>query len=95
MPANSEILQEVALLARQFADVLHVWLTPAEFAEMQRRNRTPKYDKHCASHDFCDANIAMEDAFKRTFGREPNLESDTDIDLWNKAWDVAKKDLLS
>ncbi len=95
MAINEDSPREVALLARQFADVLHEWLTPAEFAEMQRRNRTSKYDSACASHDFCDANIAMEDAFKRAFGREPNLENNGDIDLWNEAWDVAKKNLLS
>jgi hypothetical protein len=86
---------QVILLARQFADVLQEWLTPAEFEEMQRRNKMRMHENACASHDFCDANMAMEDAFRRTFGREPNLQDDTDIDVWNNAWDAAKKNWLS
>lgn len=59
-------------LADAFADVLRRWLSPAEFAEMQRRNATPEYGGPvCASHDFCDANEAMAEAFKALTGREP------------------------
>ena len=95
MAINANPSHEILLLARRFVDVLHEWLTPSEFAEMQRRNRMRKYDNACASRDFCDANMAMEGAFKRAFEREPNPENDSDTDLWNKAWDVAKRDCLS
>lgn len=101
-----EFQNEAAFLAAKFALVLADWLTVAEFAEMQSRNATPEYrDREtCASHDFCDANMAMEAAFTDCFGREPRfgefveaygLSPDAkaeaeDAALWNAAWDKAR-----
>ena len=51
----------IAALAESFGEILRQWLTPDEFAEMKHRNESdPAYaGKACASHDFCDANMAM------------------------------------
>lgn len=97
---------KVTALAGAFADVVHEWTTPEQFEEIKKRNRT--YGEGiCATHDFFDANMAMEDAFRRTFGRNPWLgsdveegrcsENDSDVDLayWNAAWDQAKSGWLS
>lgn len=96
---------KAAYLAGIFADVVWEWTTPDQWAEMLRRNRTAPAGV-CASHDFMDANMAMEAAFKRAFGREPvtNFETEEDakadkplpdLDLWNKAWDHAKAGWLT
>ena len=63
----------------------------------------PNYDYgSCASHDFCDANIVMADAFEQHAGRPVWLpcdaeegtcteaECDADLALWNDAWGIAK-----
>lgn len=96
----------VAFLAGQFSDIVHEWTTPEEFAEIQRRNKT-NGDQVCATHDFFDANEAMDAAFNRAFGRSCRLTSDVeegrctdaemqaDVDLWNAAWTQAKKGWLS
>lgn len=91
---------KVQFLAGQFADVVHDWTDEAEFAEIKRRNATPKYVSACASHDFIDANMAMEQAFRQAFGRSPLPDdademSDDDLEMWNAAWAVAKTGWLT
>jgi hypothetical protein len=99
---------KVAALAGAFADVVHEWTTPAELEEVKRLNRTEYANSSiCATHDFFDANEAMAEAFRRIFGRAiwlpcdveeglcPENEADLDLQLWNAAWDQAKKGWLS
>lgn len=60
--------------------------------EIVRRNTTPDYAEHsCATHDFCDANMPMFEAFEKVVGRELNLEDDAEMKLINKAWTIARK----
>ncbi len=44
----------------------------------------------CHTHDFCDANVHMINAFKSIMGREADSSSEEDINLINSAWDIAK-----
>jgi hypothetical protein len=83
---------DVTSLAGAFVAVLKEWLTQDEWAEMRTRNGRSDYSNCCASHDFCDANMAMSAAFGRAFHREPAIydradgsEGD-DVPLWNAAW---------
>lgn len=83
-------------LANEFSSVLRCWLTREEMREVQTRNASMTYTNCCASHDFCDANMAMWEAFRVVFGRESDVggdskESEADIAIWNCAWDRAKK----
>jgi|SRR6185295_2042063 len=79
-------------LATEFSRVLGTWLTASEMSEVRKRNATPEYGNGiCASHDFCDANMAMLEAFEKTVGREPDLNTQRDLDLWGIAWSLAKK----
>lgn len=81
-------------VANTFVKVLRRWLTPEQFAEMQRRNKVETDPQVCHSHDFCDANEAMMEAFT-----EHGLTADYDPDdaehtaLWNKVWEAAKSQL--
>ena len=89
--------QQIAAVAEEFARVLGDWLSPEQFAEMTRLNKTEEYTHNiCASHNFCDANMAMDEAMKKVLGREPNIggdneDSEDDIDLWNAAWNEARR----
>ena len=76
-------------LAREFARVLSEWLTSGELIAVNARNRTYP-PSCCASHDFCDANMAMLEAWLVACGREPDPENQSDADLWGAAWDIAK-----
>lgn len=91
-------------LAREFVRTILRWLTPDEVAELRLRNATPEYagSNACATHDFCDANMALDEAYRTTTGREliddmQTADGDTaeeqDAAWWdyiNGAWDLAK-----
>jgi hypothetical protein len=80
-----------AQVAIEFAKVLRHWLTPNEMQEVLRRNKTAAYQNGaCASHDFCDANMAMAEAFKK-FRIDPAVDNSDVLKLWNAAWDIAHK----
>lgn len=87
-----EFRGEVKRLAEEFSKVLRIWLTPMQMAIVVERNSENTDERVCHSHDFCDANMAMQDAFERVFGREPRMDGGSDLDesLWGFAWDVAK-----
>ena len=57
-------------LAAVFTKVINAWLTQAQLREVRRRNKSPdRIETSCATHDFCDANMAMEEAFVRVSGQ--------------------------
>lgn len=90
----------IGALAGAFADVLDLWLSPAEIRQMRLANVDHQDDQICASHDFCDANMAMLEAFQTTFGVEPRLEllngqDGVDVALWGQAWELAKTSWLT
>lgn len=89
-------MDDVERLALAFRYELKRNLLLTQFEEMRRRNALPEYSVNaCASHDFCDANVIMDDAFLTEFGREADLQSDADIGLMNRAWDAAKLKYLT
>lgn len=109
IPVSSEDAVAIAdaflthLLAVEFGRVLRRWLTPTQVSLANTRNAGAyKNTGACASHDFCDANMAMAEAFD-TFGLPTTIdlpESDGDFDagrdgesasvIWNNAWTKAK-----
>jgi hypothetical protein len=87
--------QEVlaALIGDRFAAILKDWFSDEEWAEMRRRNTAdPAYaGTSCASHDFCDANMAMDEAFTELAGHEIDADNEADCALWNAAWSHARR----
>lgn len=51
-------------VADRFKEVLRRWLSPAELAAIDETNRR-RADGPCATHDYCDANMAMLEALTR------------------------------
>lgn len=47
----------------------------------------------CHSHDFCDANMVMAEAFKKVVGVEMKTDSDEHTALWNAAWGWWRKNV--
>lgn len=87
-------------IAAEFVERLKAQLSDADYQEMQRRNATPAYAGNiCASHDFCDANMPMAEAFAAIMGRdflpEEGEPSETDCALWGAAWTIAKAGALT
>lgn len=71
--------------------------TVAEIVSLNTADGSRDGDAICHSHDFIDANEVMRDAMSESIGRDPlDVDADIgpmsadDIDLWNKAWSIAK-----
>lgn len=77
-------------LSHEFSRVLREWLTDDEMAQVIERNAEVDDPRVCASHDFCDANMAMYEAFERVMGHPIDTRKKADVAMWDKAWNMAK-----
>jgi len=77
-------------IASEFVNVLNDWLTGYEMDLIRSHNATPAYAHSCASHNFCDANMAMATAFDALTDCAFDLDDQAHVDLFNAAWDYAK-----
>ena len=98
---DSEREALAVLIGEHFPELVRGYVGEARFAEMQRRNIAHPGDGVCSSHDFCDANVFMAEAFESIASREPvtsyetgeterEAQSEEDCALWNLAWSYAK-----
>ncbi len=78
-------------LAKEFSAILRSWLTPEQLTEINQKNETAAYTNADATHDYCDPNQAMIDAFEKVFGKEIDFQSDEDSEIINTAWALARK----
>lgn len=88
-----------AAMGEEFSKVLKKWLGKDTLLAVAAEN-VKRGDDTCASHDHCDANMAMDEAFTTVMGRsfEFNFEeskdkeqdNSDDTELMNMAWDYAK-----
>ena len=91
-----ETLPTPEALAKEFARVLRSWLNDDQWESMLRLNKKGRSPLICHSHDFCDANMAMDEAFKNlgvdqeTQWGDDWASNEEASALWNKAWDIAK-----
>jgi|TARA_R110001583_G_C5603609_1_gene404711 hypothetical protein len=78
-------------LATEFHSTMGEWFADelATLIEIDAENAT-RDDSSCASHDYCDANMAMFEAFTAVYYRDPDMTSQPDLDLMNAAWDETK-----
>lgn len=85
-------------LSCEFSAVLREWLSERELTLIRARNASDQRRDVCHSHDFCDANMAMEEAFHRLGYSTPfDLAPDEESPLhraamrrWNAAWEMAR-----
>ena len=93
-------MTQAQTLAAEFATRLRWALNADEWAEMCRRNVAETHSAVCHSHDFCDANLVMDAAFKAVTGASIGEReeagnggmTDAEIELWSDAWTIAKRD---
>jgi hypothetical protein len=93
-------------LAHAFANVLKEWLSDEEMHSINVANWSSDDKSTCASHDFCDANMAMDEAIQKLapeFYKVAWAENEASnvgdecgplwsqlTDLFNEAWTLAK-----
>lgn len=81
----------VEALAAEFSRVLREWLSEQQMRAVIQRNATAEYAGCCASHDFCDANMAMLEACANLTGKTEHDFGDEALQsVVNRAWDLAK-----
>lgn len=89
-------------LAARFVAVLKEWLTADEWSEMCEANAAEESESICHSHDFCDANMAMDEVMSDLGLTDEQrelrwgadwLNNDESIGLWNEAWALAMPSL--
>ena len=82
-------------LASHFSVVLRQWLTVPEITEINSINAVGGYDAStCASHDYCDANMAMLEAVSNAIGvpvDDIDVSDPGFCELVNTAWAIAKR----
>ncbi len=77
-------------VADVFSYLLRRRLGPTVMANVVLRNAQETSKNVCHSHDFCDANQIMSEAFWTVLRRSPDTaDEDHDVPLWNAAWEKA------
>jgi hypothetical protein len=78
-------------LAAEFSRVMRDYLSVAELQTAVALNAAETNPGICHTHDFCDANMAMDAAWCHLTG-EDGIDADREVDarLWNDAWALAK-----
>src|SRR3989304_4399232 len=56
--------KKIEAVAREFSRLLLAEIGNKKFREVVKRNKLEKDKGICHSHDFCDANMVMQDALK-------------------------------
>lgn len=79
-------------LAEAFHRKIRRWLLGEALEEVDRINTLPEYSDGalCATHNYCDANEAMVQAYKAAFGRDIEELDDEATKLINAAWTMAR-----
>ena len=80
----------IMALAKEFSRLLVRDLGKATVRKINRLNKAEKSRDVCHSHDFCDANMTMDEATRRV-GLKLKANRDRDSRIWNDAWDLAVK----
>ncbi len=87
---DSERDDLVDRIAATFTTKLFEALGDIKMHEVMRRNRSEENPNVCHSHDFCDANMIMADAFSEETGRDLDVADEGDAALCNEAWELAR-----
>jgi hypothetical protein len=81
---------QIETIAKEFGKNLVECLDDHEMQSIIQLNTTTDYSDCCATHNYCDANMPMDEAFTKVVGREIDLQSQEDILIWNMAWKHAR-----
>lgn len=77
-------------VSNKFSKLINESFSKKELKETIAKNKTAEYENCCATQDYCDANMIMDEAFTQVIGHEIDLQNDEDLQIWNEAWDLSK-----
>jgi len=95
---KTQIDNPPAVIAAEFSARVLAYVGPEKMAEIHRRNAVETNPNVCHTHDFCDANVFMDEAFAAVLGAPATdsgadgvgCMSDADMRLWDAAWRIFK-----
>lgn len=82
-------METTAKISTKFVELLAAHLSDAQWKQMCQANLHETNPSICHSHDFCDANVVMQEAFEAVMERAFNHDSESDSETFNKAWELA------
>lgn len=84
--------EEVVVMVRVFVgNLVHSGhFFPDTFRRADEKNWTIYHEGTCATHDYCDANVYMDRAFRAVTGRMLNPRRHADANLWSQAFNHAR-----
>jgi hypothetical protein len=88
--ASPEDSARALAIGRRFAALLLEDIGRKNLRQVDELNRDELREGVCHSHDFCDANVVMDDAFCDVTGTRPSDKLPVTDPLWERAWDYAK-----
>jgi hypothetical protein len=88
----ADYAKKVQSLANDFDIRIKTALGDVDYTLAIEENATETNPGICHTHDHCDANVVMAEAFKHVAGYEIDLQSSYDAQLWNDAWNQWKSD---
>lgn len=83
---------DIAGLSAEFSKLIREEMTADQLNEIIELNH--RYQgEFCATHEFCDSNMVMLQAWKNYFEKELYfyVSNQDDTDLWNAAWSLSMK----
>lgn len=76
-------------LSKVFLYTLKNRISKQDFEAACQRNAVQQQPNICHSHDFCDANMVMAQAFEAASGIKVDIENDNQRYIWTSAWRLA------
>jgi len=86
---ESQFREHVGGVVWRFCEALRERLTPQMFQQMLALNAAESNPHVCHSHDFCDANVFMEEAISEA-GVSVGVDHPYHSQVWREAWKKAK-----
>ena len=84
------ILYKTLKIGKRFRSKLRHLIGEEQFNEMARLNMKNWNQGHCHSHDYCDANMVMLNAWREITGSEFNMQDLGQKKAWQEAWIKAR-----
>lgn len=83
---NTQIIK----IAQRFNELVRHYVGEAKWRKIVTDNEPRMFSDVCATHDYCDANVFMDQAIKDVLKiRCRNINDDGFIATWSSAWSVA------
>lgn len=100
MTTTTPSIKLIEQLSKEFSTLVNKYYSPDQLADVRAKN-TASNDNTCATHDYYDANMIMDEAFQTVMKREfvfwndeePGTfeQNEYDTDLINEAWGKSKE----